>query len=208
MFKLYIFDMDGTLIDSISKWAELFEKTLEKVNICAPRHKVTSLFGASASDILNILVTNGKTKEATAYFISRQNDYIGEFRAFPHSKKTLEMLKKKGLMTAVATGNRKVLMDKFLKKFGMIDYLDCAICIDDVKRGKPAPDMLLEVLNRLKISPKDAIYIADAPADLKAAKKAGMSVALVTTGVCDEKTAKELRPDFVLKSIKDVEKLV
>ncbi|MGC9310890.1 MAG: HAD family hydrolase [Candidatus Aenigmatarchaeota archaeon] len=208
MPKLVIFDMDGTLINSVDCWVALFEKTFEKVGVCVPRNFLKSTFGREAPEILHMLVTNGKTRQATDFFLNHQYEYIKNFKAFPHTRVVLHDLKRRGFLIAVATGNTRDLMHYFLKKFGLDEFVDFCICSEDVSRGKPDPEILNRVLGHFSLKAADALYIADSPTDLEAAKKAKIRVGIVTTGVLDRPGALKLEPDYILSDIREVEKIV
>lgn len=207
MFKLFIFDLDGTLINSVPRWADLFERTLEHVQICVPRGEVVATFGESAENILKTFVKNGKTKEATNFFMNHQMEHISQFEVFNHSRAILRDLKAKGHLVAIATGNKRRFMKLFLERFGLKEFVDYAVCSDDVKNDKPAPDLLLKVLNHFNTTPQEAIYIADSPMDLKSARSANMKIAIVTTGVLSKEQAKELQADYIFSDLREIERL-
>jgi HAD superfamily hydrolase (TIGR01509 family) len=208
MYKLFIFDMDGTLIDSVDKWADLFEKTLEKYHINVPRDHLKSTFGRQASETIGLLIPNGLAIEATKFFMRHQEDYINTFQVFPSAKPVFEEIKKKGGKIAIATGNTRHMMHFFLHKFGLDQYVDFCICSEDVRHGKPNPEMLLKTLEHFHIKPEDTFYVADAPMDFLAAKSAHIKIGLVTTGVLCEESAKELMPECVLKDLRELEKMI
>ncbi|MBN2095418.1 MAG: HAD-IA family hydrolase [Candidatus Aenigmarchaeota archaeon] len=207
MIKLFIFDMDGTLIDSVNQWADLFERTFEKYQISVPRDHLLSIFGRGAPEIMRMTVPNGKARPATEFFLHHQKEHIESFRPFPDAEKTLAEIKEKGYKIAIATGNNRHLMRYFLEKFGLLKYVDACVCSQDVKNGKPSPDMLNKVLSQLGICPDEAIYIADSPMDFEAARKAHIRIGIITTGVLCEKKARELKPDYLLKNLCELEKL-
>lgn len=208
MYKLFIFDMDGTLIDSVDKWADLFEKTLHQFHIIVPRDHLKATFGREAAETIHMLIPNGLAKQATNYFMIHQKEYVDTFQAFPSVLPIFRELKEKGHKIAIATGNNKRLMDYFLTKFGLEPYIDFCICADDVHHGKPNPEMLLKVLDHFSVKPQDAFYTADAPMDFLAAKGAHINIGIVTTGVLCMTRAKELNPTYVFKDLNELEKLM
>jgi phosphoglycolate phosphatase-like HAD superfamily hydrolase len=208
MYKLFIFDMDGTLIDSVDKWADLFERTLHKYHINVPRDHLKSTFGREAAETLHMLIPNGMAKVATHFFMTHQSEYIDTFQVFPSSLPIFKELKEKGFKISIATGNNRRLMDYFLKKFGLTPYIDFCICADDVHHGKPNPEMLIKTLEHFNLKPEEAFFVADAPMDFLAAKGAHIKIGLVTTGVLCEDRAKELKPACVMNDLREVEKLM
>jgi len=208
MYKLFIFDMDGTLVDSVDKWADLFERTLLKYHINVPREHLKGSFGREAPEIIRMLIPNGMAREATNFFMNHQKDYLSTFQAFPSAKRVFKDAKEKGHIVAVATGNTRRLMNFFLQKFELAQYVDFCICSEDVAHGKPDPEILLKTLKHFNIRPEDAFYIADSPMDFLAAKAAHIKIGLITTGVLCEKRARDLKPDYVFRDLIEVEKLI
>lgn len=208
MYKLFIFDMDGTLIDSVDKWADLFEKTLHQFHIIVPRDHLKATFGREASETIRMLIPNGLAKEATNYFITHQTTYLDTFQVFPSVLPIFREIKKRGHKIAIATGNNRRLMEYFLNKFELMRYIDFCICADDVNHGKPNPEMLLKVLEHFNVKPQEAFYTADAPMDFLAAKGAHINIGIVTTGVLCATRANELSPSYVFKDLNELEKLM
>jgi HAD superfamily hydrolase (TIGR01509 family) len=207
MYKLFIFDMDGTLINSVEKWADLFEDTLINFHIDVPRDHLKTTFGREASETIKMLLPNGLAIKATSYFKAHQNEYIDTFEVFPSAKPIFEEIKKRGGNIAIATGNSRHLMHFFLHKFGLDPYIDFYICSEDVHHGKPNPEMLVRTLEHFNINPGDAFYVADSPMDLLAAKSAHIGIGIVTTGVLCKEKAKELKPEYVFNDLYELKKL-
>jgi len=208
MYKLFIFDLDGTIVDSVDRWADLFERTLEKVGVCVPRDHLKSTFGRDAPDTIRMLITNGKTKEATEFFMQHQKDCIDQFGPLPHVREVFSNIKNNGHRIAIATGNNRELMNFFLKKFELDEFVDFRICSQDVKHGKPNPEMLLKTLHHFAAKPGEVLYIADSPLDVQAAKNAHITIGIVTTGVLCEKAAMELHPKYIFRDLKEIEPFI
>ena len=82
----------------------------------------------------------------------------------------------------------------------MSDF-DLVVAGDDVKNGKPHPDMLLAALEHFHIEPHEAVYVGDAAADILAAKNAGMASIAVLTGALNRLEAENLNPDYIVEDV-------
>jgi phosphoglycolate phosphatase len=102
-----------------------------------------------------------------------------DLRLFNGIKEMLDILKNRDIKLAVATNAYRVSTIEALKHLKIYDYFDYIISYDDVKEGKPAPDMLLKLLEKTKHKREDAIFIGDSQRDYLASKAAGIKFILV-----------------------------
>lgn len=185
MGKLVIFDLDGTLIDSIEGWIKAFQQSFERFGIKVGRKKLTELFGKSDVDIVKALVKNPEKRERVLkylYQLKKGDELLKEFKLHRNAKRVLKKLKEKGYTIALATGNRKDFCSKVLEHFGLTDFFDIIVTVDDVRKGKPEPEMLIKCLNQAKVGKDEAIYICDSLPDVLASRKAGIKCFLVSWG--------------------------
>lgn len=186
MVKLVIFDWDGTLFDSIDKICESMLHAGELSN--APqRHK---------DDIRNIIGLSLEKAVATVWpemSTAEQEEIIGHYKslyvardqvppaAYANVITTLDFLKSKGIMMAVATGKTRRGLERGLDLTGTRHYFQSSRCADETL-SKPDPRMLHELLSELATSPEEAIMVGDTEYDLNMAANAGMRSVGVTYG--------------------------
>ena len=185
MGKLIIFDLDGTLIDSIEGWIKAFQQSFKRFGIKVGRKELTELFGKSDIEIVKGLVKNPEKRERVLkylYQLKKGDELLKEFRLHRNAKRVLKKLKEKGYTIALATGNRKDFCSKVLRHFGLTDFFDIIVTVDDVRKGKPEPEMLIKCLNQAKVGKDEAIYICDSLPDVLASRKAGIKCFLVSWG--------------------------
>jgi len=185
MGKLVIFDLDGTLIDSIEGWIKAFQQSFERFGMKVGRKELTELFGKSDIDIVKALVKNPEKRERVLkylYQLKKGDELLKEFKLHRNAKRVLKKLKEKGYTIALATGNRKDFCSKVLEHFGLTDFFDIIVTVDDVRKGKPEPEMLIKCLNQAKVGKDEAIYICDSLPDILASRKAGIKCFLVSWG--------------------------
>lgn len=118
--------------------------------------------------------------------------------------KVLRSLKSMNIMVAVATNNCRKASLLVLQKCGMLNYVDVVVTRDDVEKIKPANDLLKKVLDLLKISPKETVYVGDSAYDIEAAKSMGIKSIAILGGVHSEEVLAEKKPDLIIKSLSEL----
>ncbi len=111
------------------------------------------------------------------------------------ARRWLERFKAEGWLQALATSAPRGNIDAIFDALGIGEYFDAAISSEEVKAGKPAPDVFLAAAAKLGVDPRDCVVIEDAPAGVEAARRAGMkSIGVLTTHG-------ELKADLVTPSL-------
>lgn len=187
-FKYAIFDMDGTLVDSMPAWRHVEFDVIEKLcNVEFSNEEKEKLEYLTFSGLLreaaslkNITIDySAVTEESYALMTDRYLN--GEFEFKPYTKEYLAFLKSKNIGVAVATATRKSLSVPFLKKIGLYDYIDFVFTTEeDAKIGKGKSslvyDMALEALDGTK---EEAVVFEDVLNCMETCKKNGYRVIAV-----------------------------
>ena len=105
--------------------------------------------------------------------------YKYEVKEKPGCKKFLEHLRSKCIKMGIATSNKRSMVDVVLKSLNMKDFFEVITTSDEVKRGKPAPDVYLTTANLLNVEPKNCLVFEDVVAGIMAGKSAGMKVCAI-----------------------------
>lgn len=105
--------------------------------------------------------------------------YKYEVKEKPGCKKFLEHLRSKGIKMGIATSNNRSMVDVVLESLNMKDFFEVITTSDEVKRGKPAPDVYLTTANLLNVEPKNCLVFEDVVAGIMAGKSAGMRVCAI-----------------------------
>ncbi|MBL9160050.1 MAG: HAD-IA family hydrolase [Verrucomicrobiales bacterium] len=180
-FAGYIFDCDGTLVDSMPLHFRAW--TASFVHHAAPWHWTEDEFYANAGvpDRVTVMELNAR------YGVSLDPDSIHEYKAGWYSQHLADLAPvpavaalakryhEEGKKISVASGSDLSLVAPSLEIAGLAPLFDIVITPADVKRGKPAPDMFLLAAERMGVDPADCLVFEDGKPGIEAAIAAGMS---------------------------------
>lgn len=182
--KACIFDLDGTLVDSMWMWPEIDKEYLGRFGIEYDDNLKNEIDGISFHEtavyfknkfgISDSIEKICKDWEDMAY-----DKYKYEVKEKRGCQKFLEQLKSKGIKMGIATSNNRSMVDVVLESLGMKDFFEVITTSDEVKKGKPAPDVYLTTAKLLNVEPKHCLVFEDVVAGIIAGKSAGMKVCAV-----------------------------
>ncbi|MEK6891752.1 MAG: HAD family hydrolase [Nanoarchaeota archaeon] len=192
--KAVLFDMDGVLIDSIDAWYFVINDTLKHFGLePISRAKFEKRFGASIENDVKTLYIGKSIREVEKIYNLEFRKRKQHVKLFPQSKLVLENLRHKKLKIGLLTNSTDKITFSILNHFKLKKYFDVILTMNDVKRRKPAPDMVLKACRKLKVKPKNAILIGDTQNDMLAGKKAGcVTVGYKVDGDCRIEELKEV----------------
>ncbi len=179
-----IFDIDGILVDVSKSYREAIRQTagffmkrevkMDEVTRIKNKLGMNNDWVATYSLINNLAIPFETVKSyfQSLYLGSSKNKgFINNEKLFiPKTK--LEQLKKNYKKLGIATDRPKMEAEYVINKNKLRGLFDCIVAMEDVKKGKPAPDMILTVIKKLKL--KNTVYIGDSPSDIIASKAAGI----------------------------------
>ncbi|MGR5065238.1 beta-phosphoglucomutase family hydrolase [Photobacterium sp. DNB22_13_2] len=184
-YKGIIFDMDGTLVDSMPAHLEAWEKTCAIHEIPFDRYWFYNLGGMPsvkiASEINRSFRQNFDTERLanTKYKFYDEIAHKGEVIA-PVYQVLLD--NKDSKKVAVGTGSRMFNAEPLLDQTGILPMLDALVTADDVDNHKPDPDTFLEAAKRVGVEPHECVVFEDTELGQRAAHAAGMDCYLVVDG--------------------------
>jgi pyrophosphatase PpaX len=200
MLKAVLFDLDGTLIDSIPLIRLSFEHTFHQLGLPWGKGEVLNTIGLPLRDVAEDYAPgNAETFLAVyAEFQKKTQDKL--LKPFPETKKTLNHLQEKGYHIGLVTSKRRKATKTSLDITELKKYLEVVISVEDAQKPKPNPDCLLAALKQLDIQPNEAVYIGDSIYDILTGKNAGAATIGVTWGIAAKEDLKKQRPDFLVDS--------
>jgi HAD superfamily hydrolase (TIGR01509 family) len=210
-----IFDMDGTLIDSIDIYFEIVEIALKRLELPqVSRNKI--LDAAETRDFNWDLVLPEELKSKKDEIIAAAWEIINEVAPQMFEEK-LELIRgadnilrnisaripKIGLVTSTQQQYLKIKMQP-LKTAGVEKLFEVIITSDDVPNRKPDPDPLIECARRLDVNPGKCVYVGDTRTDIKAGKAAGMRTVGVLTGFDGYEILEKENPDAIIDGVQNL----
>jgi HAD superfamily hydrolase (TIGR01509 family) len=200
-----LFDIDGTLVDSISAFLEVARCAAlpHKLEV-NERHVRLSL--ANGTNFWNGVVPDdhidaAAIRKALSEHASREWPRVlrEHGRVFEGLGDTLDALKQMGMVLGIVSGARPEVLE-LLDDVGILDHFDSIVLAADVTKRKPDPEGLYKCLKALGIKPADAVYVGDAPVDIQAGRAAGVHTVGVLTGAADSALLSAQEPDHLIQS--------
>lgn len=182
--KCIIFDLDGTLVDSLWVWQRIDSIYLAKKGIQTDENLQERLNGKSFTEAITHVKESFSLSESieeiTEEWIAIWSDIYKNDVDFKNGALDfLETLHKQKYRLAVGTSNNKTLASSYLKEKKLDHYFEMISTACEAGRGKPHPDVFLQVTETLKVDPKDCFVFEDTLEGVQAGKNAGMTVAAV-----------------------------
>lgn len=209
--KAVIFDLDGLLINSEPYWTESIELLFKKQNKKFSIDYKRKAHGMGAREAIEFYKREaGLTGDTDELVAERRSTLykilLPNVSLMRGASEMVESLHKKGIKLAVATGGYpKEKLIEILKKLQILEMFIIIVSSDEVKKGKPEPDVFLEAAKRLGVDPVKCLVFEDAPSGIVAAMRAGMRVYGVNSDSEILKKLKETGADEIFKSLSEVE---
>lgn len=207
--KCVLFDLDGTLIDSIPLIRESFRYASKKV---LGRELTDELLLANVGKPLEKqmeIISKEKARELVEAYREYNHLYHDEkVRCYPGIKTLLKELKRRNVKVGVVTSKSKYLAKRGLEVCGIDKYVDALVTADDVKTHKPSPEPIIKCLEELGCSTQKAVFVGDSPFDIRAGKGAGLFTIALPFGPFTVEKLKEESPDRICFSVKELESVL
>jgi len=181
-FQAYLFDCDGTIVDSMPLHYVAWKETLAEWN-CVYEEKLFYAWGGRpVTEIISRLNEMQGLKMPIEAVAHRKEilylDQLAQLRAIPEVVEHIEAQHGR-IPLAVVSGSRRQSVVNSLTSVHLLDKFDTMVCAEDYKNGKPAPDGFLLAAERLGVAPKDCLVFEDTDLGIQAATAAGMASVLV-----------------------------
>jgi HAD superfamily hydrolase (TIGR01509 family) len=183
-----IFDVDGTLVDSVDEHAEAWRRAFLEFGRDVPFAHVRSQIGKGADQLLPVFFTEEELEkfgeELNAYRSELfGREFLPKLRPFPQVRELLRRLRRDGLKVALATSSRGDELRHYMKLCGVEEETDATTNKDEVKHTKPQPDVFAVALEKLgRPEPGETVVVGDTPYDVLAANKLGLPTICVLCG--------------------------
>ena len=184
MLKAVVFDLDGVITDSAEYHYEAWSIIAKELGISFDKDYNEKLKGVSRMESLNLILDNGPGRNSMSEdkkneIATKKNEIYKELikkitpdDLLPGILPCLKALREKGIKVALASVSKNAPF--IINRLGVKDYFDYIADAAKIGRSKPFPDIFLDCINSLGVSPNDAIGVEDAEAGIAAIKAAGM----------------------------------
>ena len=180
-FKAVIFDMDGVIIDSEPFYQEVQTDLFQKIGITVLPEEYNTFIGVGMREMWNMIKSSRSLTQPIEELIELNNNVLLDYFErssnlipTPYFTDFLASILAAEMQTAVASSTTKPIIEVIIKKLNLYDFFNIIVSGDEVKNGKPAPDIFLETTARLNVKPLECVVVEDSYNGVKAAKSAGM----------------------------------
>ena len=188
-----LFDLDGTLIDSVYEHVDAWALALVDAGIVLPKWKIHRRIGMSGQSFVKELLREHVTKKhgISIEWLQKRHGTnfkkrIPELEVLPGARELLKHLSQAKVRWAIATSGERSQVDRLLKDLDVPKSVP-VVTGDEVKRAKPSPDVFVLAAEKLGTTVSDSVIIGDSPWDMLAAvRKGGLGVGLLSGGYSDE----------------------
>lgn len=208
--RAYLFDLDGTLLDSVELILSSFRHTYRA-------HFATDLDDQVWRDwigtpLRTILAAHARSDEELESLISTYIEHNlahhhDHARGFPHATEVVRELARRGAPVAIVTSKMRAGTEMGLELLELGDAFGAVITADDVSRGKPDPEPVFLALEQLGVPRSEAaevVFIGDSPHDIHAGRAAGVRTAAAPWGPYDDEALRASGPDLWLRDLRHV----
>lgn len=208
--KAVIFDLDGTLVDSMWMWRDIDVEYLGRFQIPLPEDLQVKIEGMGFTETAVYFKETFGIEDSVEQIKEDWNRMAYEkyARKVPLKKGAAQLLreiKQQGMKLGIATSNHIGLVRAALKNNGVEELFDCILTSCDVAKGKPAPDVYLAVARQLGEAPCDCLVFEDVPMGVMAGRNAGMTVCGVEDAYsADRKEEVRALADYYIQDFDEV----
>ena len=199
-----LFDMDGTLIDSSAAILSSVKEAARITGLRVPADKeIKEIIYLPSLISFKILYPDKDPAKFDSVFLSlMRGKFKPMIKELPKAKRTLELLREKGIKIAIVTTKDRESAEAAIRLF-QFPY-DILLTAEDAKRARPDPEPLLKAIELLNSSAAQAFYCGDTPPDIVQGRRAGVKTIGLTTGLYTKEELEKEKPDFVFDNVEAV----
>lgn len=218
--KALLFDLDGTLANTIPQLAIAASKSAVAIGLNPPSVETTKGFVGNGVNMLLARVIAGRfdveLKDVDPSLLKRARDVFNveytkgldkDYNLYEGVKEGLEYFKSRGIKLAVVTNKPQMFALPLLSYMGIKDYFDFILGGEVIPERKPDPTPLYYVLDKLQVSKDDAVMVGDSNNDIEAGNNANMTTVFFSYGY-NQKDPKELKFDYGFDSFNELTALI
>jgi HAD superfamily hydrolase (TIGR01509 family) len=192
MLRAAVFDVDGTLVDTVDLHARAWQDAFRKWGKDVEFIEVRSQIGKGGDQILPMFFAPDEVKRFGAKMSEWRGEhfksvYLPQAKPFPKTRELFSVLRDRGVKLALASSAKEDELESYKKLANIADLIDAETNADEVERTKPHPDIFAMAMEKLGVQPKHAIAVGDSPFDAQSAGKIGLlTVGMLCGGFPEE----------------------
>ena len=208
--KAIIFDLDGTLVDSMWIWRSIDIAYLGRFGIALPEDLQSKIEGMSFDETAVYFketfgIADDVEEMKRTWNEMAADKYSNEVFLKDGVKELLVCCEQQGIRLGIASSNSRELVERILQAPHLEGVFDCVLTGTDSYRGKPAPDIYLAAAERLQTRAEDCLVFEDITAGIRAGKSAGMTVCAVEDAYSKDQLAEKKRlADYCIASYREL----
>ena len=206
-FDTYLFDLDGTLIDSLELILKSYRHTLKTHKGYAPPDEawITGIGTPLRAQLKPFAEDDVEMEQMVSTFRDHNILYHEKLvRPYPGIRDALTKLKARRVKLGIVTSKIRAGADRGLRQCGLDDLFDVIVAADDLDLHKPDPAPVLMALEKLDASPNHTIFLGDSPFDIEAGRSAGVKTAAVDWGFFERRDLERFDPDYWLSTPEEI----
>ena len=218
MIETVIFDIDGTLVDTVDFHAQSWDRTFQHFGHHIPYDQIRAQIGKGSDKLMPVFFSleelNKSDDDLSPTFGERMRDYRRELykreyhsriKAFPQVRELFKRIKADGKRVALASSATKDDVATYKQIMDVEDLIDAATTTSEVESSKPEPDVFFVTLDKLGgIAPNNVIVVGDTPYDAEAAGKANLRTIGVLSGGFPEENLRQAGCIAIYQNIADL----
>lgn len=200
--KVLLFDLDGTLIDTVDLIYSSFRHAVSTVlGKELPRQELLKNLGRPLIFQMRYFSENHASELVKVYDKHNLAHHDALVKEYPGTRKVLSQLKERGYRFGVVTSKRRALSLRGLRICRLDDLIDVVVAMEDTVVHKPDPFPVRFALEKLAASPNQTLFVGDSPFDIEAGKRAGTCTAAALWGPFGAEALESKFPDLKLKNL-------
>ena len=186
MFSGFVFDVEGTLVDSVPQNLRSLQDALERSGYLVPYQTLQLYSGLDGDQTLQLAIPAASEEERKDILKIQgsiyERDYLSGVKPFDGIRDVFRILTERGARIALATDCKGLAFKRYISLLNADDFIAATACGDDVEHGKPDPRLVGIALRKLALPGSQAVMVGDTPYDAEAGLEAGTKAAGVLTG--------------------------
>lgn len=208
-YRAVVFDLDGTVVDSVELIILSFQHAIREVlGREVSREEAVAWVGRPLREQMELFSPEHADELVRIYREFNHREHNRMVKLYDGITHLLEALKEAGIKLGLVTSKSRFTTEMAFALTGIDKYFDASVCADESTGNKPAPDPILTCLKQLGAAPDEAVYVGDSPADIQAARAAGVRSIAVSWGVFGVQQLEAEKPHVLVHTIPELREVL